>query len=322
MTDKQYTYAVARIRSKELSLLSKQDFEGLLACKNYEDCMHLLLDKGWGSKEQEEAMDIISYERVKTWDIIRELVEDMSIFDVFLYENDFHNLKAAIKQAYMNAELPNIFITHGTIPYTLFVEAVKERDFTLLPEYMREVGKEAYEVLLHTGDGQLCDMIIDKGTLDAIYQAGKASKNELLSLYAELKVAVANIKIAIRGCKTKKNIEFYQRAMTNCETINKDAITSAALKDEDAIYEYINTTVYAEATLALKQSISAFELWCDNLLMAKIRPQKYNPFTISPLAAYILARESELKTVRIILSGKLNSLSEENIRERLRESYV
>jgi V/A-type H+-transporting ATPase subunit C len=43
---------------------------------------------------------------------------------------------------------------------------------------------------------------------------------------------------------------------------------------------------------------------------------------VSPLAAYILARENEIKTVRILLSGKLNDLPENSIRERLRDMYV
>ena len=322
MTDKLYTYAVACIRSKELSLLTKQDYEGLMACKNYQDCIRLLMDKGWGSKEHDDGEDFITFERKKTWELIRELVEDVSIFDVFLYENDFHNLKAAIKQAYINTDTPNIFISHGTIAPTLFEQAINDHDFTLLPEHMRASAQEAYEVLLHTGDGQLCDLIIDKAALEAIYRAGKSSKNDVLTLYAELKVAVANIKIAIRGCKTKKEVAFYNRAMTTCSSLDKETLIKAALSGEEAIYDYMKTTVYSDAVTELKHSLAAFELWCDNLLMTKIRPQKANPFTISPIAAYILAREGEFKTVRIILSGKLNSLSEESIRERLREAYV
>ena len=38
--------------------------------------------------------------------------------------------------------------------------------------------------------------------------------------------------------------------------------------------------------------------------------------------SYILARENEIKTVRIILAGKRNGLSEEFLRERAREMYV
>ena len=40
------------------------------------------------------------------------------------------------------------------------------------------------------------------------------------------------------------------------------------------------------------------------------------------LAAYVLACESERKSVRIILSGKLNGLPEDAIRERIRETYA
>ncbi|MEG1145790.1 MAG: V-type ATPase subunit, partial [Clostridium sp.] len=67
---------------------------------------------------------------------------------------------------------------------------------------------------------------------------------------------------------------------------------------------------------------SSFERWCDNLIMNRIKPQKYNSFTVSPLAAYILARENEIKCVRILLSGKLNNLPDNSLRERLREMYV
>ena len=51
MSDSLYTYAVARIRSKELSLLNSQAIEQLLAAKSYDECMRLLADRGWGDGE-------------------------------------------------------------------------------------------------------------------------------------------------------------------------------------------------------------------------------------------------------------------------------
>ena len=80
-------------------------------------------------------------------------------------------------------------------------------------------------------------------------------------------------------------------------------------------------TAYADAVPALQESPSAFERWCDNRIIREIRPQQYNPFTVGPLAAFLLARENEVKTVRIILSGKWNHLREEAVRERMREMY-
>ena len=58
------------------------------------------------------------------------------------------------------------------------------------------------------------------------------------------------------------------------------------------------------------------------MLLPFISPQKYNAFTIGPVVAYVIARQNEIKTVRIILSGKLNDLPDDSIRERVREMYV
>ena len=81
-------------------------------------------------------------------------------------------------------------------------------------------------------------------------------------------------------------------------------------------------TEYAQAAEALRKSPAAFEKWCDDLIIEEIRPQKYNPFTLGPLAAYILARRNEIKCVRMILTGRQNELPDNVIRERLREMYV
>ena len=57
-------------------------------------------------------------------------------------------------------------------------------------------------------------------------------------------------------------------------------------------------------------------------MMQTMQPQKYQSFSVGPLVAYVLARENEIKTVRIILSGKRSGLSDDSIRERVREMYV
>ena len=72
----------------------------------------------------------------------------------------------------------------------------------------------------------------------------------------------------------------------------------------------------------LKASVASFERWCDNRMIETIKPQIHNPFGIGPIAAYILARANEIKTVRIILAAKRNSLPEEMLRERVRVMYV
>ena len=72
----------------------------------------------------------------------------------------------------------------------------------------------------------------------------------------------------------------------------------------------------------LRKSPSAFERWCDNRMIESLKSQKYETFSVGPLLAYLVARETEIRTVRIILTGKQNGFSDDAIRERIREMYV
>lgn len=319
----QYTYAVARIRALEVSLFSNSTIDQLLACQNYEQCMQFLEEHGWGDSEtSDNAEAMLTREEEKIWEIVRELSVDMENFSVLSYSKLYHNLKAAIKEVCTEEKNRHIFYEDVSIPGKEMLEIVSERDFGRLPAHMQSAAAEAFETLLHTRDGQLCDVIIDRAALEAVYQAGKASDAAIIRDYAESMVAVADIKIAVRSQKTAKSLEFMKRAMAECSSINVGQLARAALNGMDAIREYLLGTAYAEGAAALEESPSAFERWCDNRIIQTISPQKYNAFTIGPVIAYVIARQNEIKTVRIILSGKLNELPDDSIRERVREMYV
>ncbi len=323
MSDIQYTYAVARIRAKEVSLFSQPVIDQLMACPDEERCLQFLTEHGWGDTDTPlNAEAMLTREREKTWELMRELVKDMSVFDVLTYPNLFHNLKAAIKKVGTHGEHPDIFIDDCGISGAQMEEIVRDWDFSRLPDFMAPVAREALETFLHTRDGQLCDVMIDRATLEAIYRAGKRSGEEVIRQYAESTVAVADIKIAVRSQKTAKTLGFMKRAMAKCDSLDVDVLAREAVQGVDAICTYLQGTAYAGGAEALRESPSAFERWCDNRIIETIRPQKYNAFSAGPLVAYVLARENEIRTVRIILSGKANGLPEDSIRERIREMYV
>ncbi len=318
-----YIYAVARVRSKELALLGRQDIDQLMACRGFDECLRVLTDKGWGaSGANASAEELFAAEEEKTWAFIRELTDDLTPFAVLLYPIDYNNLKAAVKCVVTDTQPQDVFLPGGSIGPQAMVRCVKENDFTTLPPAMAAAAEEATHTLLHTGDGQLCDVILDRACLEGILECGRQSKSELLAEYAELKVAVADIKTAVRACKTGKTRAFIDMALAPCATLDTASLAQAACKSVEDIYAYLSVTPYGAAAEKLKESYSAFEKWCDDQVMDLIKEQKRNAFTIGPLFAYVLARQNEIGTVRIILSGKLNGLDDGMIRERLRDMYV
>ena len=320
--DKNYVYAVARIRGAELRLLDKNAMDELCGMASAEEVFQGLREKGWGTDQDKNADDMLASEREKLWSFIEEIVPDLSVFDVFKASNDYHNLKAAIKESVMEYDYPGIYIDEAKVKPEVMAQAIRERNFDVLPDDMVEVAHNALDTFLRTQDGQLCDCMVDKACLEAILKAGKESGDTFLSDYAELTVASTDIKIAVRSSATGKGKEFLEAALAECDTLDLGALIGASLQGTEQIAAYLLTTDYADAVPSIKKGMAAFENYRDDLITRRTKDQQRESFGLGPVAAYILARENEMKSVRIIVSGKENGFSQEMIQERVRETYV
>ena len=320
MKSQDFTYAVSRIRMKETKLFSRKEIDRLISQKDYTSVFRTLSELGFGSGIDSD--DVLTAEQSKLWDLMKELVDDMSIFNVFRLQNDYHNLKVSVKLVYSNALPGDMLISGGTVDGNFIYECVKNRNFNELPEAMSDTAHKSLELLLKTGDGQLCDVVIDKAMLDAVSAFATASKDKVIRDYAELFIASANIKVAVRGAKLNKSLDFFTKSLAECDSLNVEALARSAVKGFDEICTYLLATKYKDAVEYIRKSMSSFEKWCDDMLIRGMRIQKSEPFTIGPLIAYIIAKQNEIKAVRLILIAKQNGLDDNKINERIREMYV
>lgn len=322
MVSQDFTYAVSRIRMKETKLLTRKDIDRLIAQQDYPSVITALAEFGYNCEKTKDSSDILADELEKLWSLMEELVEDMSVFDVFRIQNDYHNLKVSVKAVYSDKTVSSMLISGGTIEGEIIYQCVKNRDYKVLPEILAQTAQKALNIILKTGDGQLCDTVIDKASLDALADIRSNSLYEVLKDYAELYISSANIKIAVRGSKLNKNLEFFRQALAECLTLNKELLAKSAAKGFDEVCAYLSKTKYKDAVDYMKKSMASFEKWCDDLLIKDMKKQKSDPFTIGPLVAYIIAKQNEIKAIRLILIAKLNRLDDSKINERIREIYV
>lgn len=68
--------------------------------------------------------------------------------------------------------------------------------------------------------------------------------------------------------------------------------------------------------------LTAFERLADDYVTAYVKAAKLRPAGLEVLVAYFVAKQAELKNVRIAIAGKLNNIAADVLRERLRETYV
>lgn len=319
----EYIYAVSRIHANESRLLSFADIEQLLSCKTYDESIKVLVDKGFGGNEAfDDYEELLNYENARTWQFVAELFDDLSVFDALRLPNDFHNLKASIKRVCADAAPEKVLVFNGTLDAMDIYNADLKQDYSALPLFIKSTADKARDALLKLRDGQLCDVIIDRAQLAAMLEASKNSNCDFIEKYADLYVAQSNVKIAVRAIKTSKQADFFDMALCPCKTLDIEKLKNAALEGMDSLYDYLLTTEFEKAVEFLKKSPCEFEKFFDNYVMESIKSQKYNSFGLAPAAAYILARENEIKALRIVLCAKKNSLNEKSVRERLRDMYV
>ena len=322
---KDYIFEDARIRVMETGLLTKADFEQLLAEPSYAAALNFLKDKGWGGPDApKNAEALLQAEEKATWDLMEELLPQSPLLNTLRLSRDYQNLKAAVKQIYTDSALDaeRLFVEGGTIPSAKIRRALEEQDPEQLPEEMAEAAAQATEVLARTGDGQLCDIILDRAALKALLKAGKEAEDPVLNEYAQVTAVSADIRCALRAARSGRDGETIREMLVEVPGLDLADLTEASLNGRQAVSDYLALTPYASLAPALSQSMSAFECACDNLLIERIRPQLYESEKPGPLAAYVIARENEIKCIRLLLSGKLNGLPENVLRESLRNSYV
>lgn len=322
MKNNDYLYAVAAIRATEGTLLKQSDLEQLINAPDYKKAINLLSEKGYDEPKGSDYSEMLDKKLNEIWTLVRKSAPEAEELNAFIVKNDFQNLKAVLKSEIMGYNAADFLVEPSVIEPEKLLDAVSKRKFDELPEFISECASEAYETLTKTGNGQLCDVIIDTSTLSAIRYFAEKGTDQTLKEYAESYILAADIKTGYRCVKTGKNAAFVKRAICNSSLVNKDGLVQAVLSGEEEFLDYLSASGLSEYREALEKNGSAFEKYCDDSMLRIMKKAKMTAFGVSPIAAYYTAMETETKCLRIILSAKLSSVSADVIRERMREVYV
>lgn len=325
MSVKSYGFAVGNLRARENSLLKPNDLAGLLSAHNIFELGNLMRDKGIGEGvNQSDPLLLIKQHTVALWRYLTDIAPDMNAFAPFIYENDFHNLKAILKSVLKDRDFENLLIVPSLIEVSLIEKAVKEKKFDILPPCMSECAKEAYEILTQTGDAQLADGVIDAALMRTQLEIVKESKVQIVEQLINIKVFYNNIKVALRGAKSRKTAEFFDKTLVGTGYIALKELKNAALAGEGKVLELLCRVTEASGEKAAKLYEDApwkLEKFCDDLLMSKARFCKSVTMGIEPLIGYMYARLTEIQNLRIIYSGVKTGQETSKTEERLRELY-
>ncbi len=324
MNELHFAYAVARIRCNELNLLTSADFDQLISAPDYPGAVAFLNDKGWElDARSDNNAAAFRRKREEAWELIESSLEDVTILNSVIVFNDFHNLKAALKCKFTGGEVKQYVMQPCVADCEALFAAVETHRFDQLPAFLQDSAQEAYDMLVQTGNGQRADCVLDCAALRTAVDMAKKSGSAMLLTLAQTQADCADVKTAYRCFKTGKDEKFTQQALSGSGKLDKSALLAAALSGAEELSALLDAAGYPLLAKSLLAADSVgFEKACDDALLAIYIQAKNSAFGVEPVAAYYMACESQVKNVRIILSGKLNGLPRQEIERRVRNLYV
>ena len=313
MNDTKYANAVGAVRAMENSLLTKTDIDQLINSRNKAEISSIISSRG-GSSGSENLSDV--------WAMLKEYAPECRELAILLYRNDFHNLKAVLKAIISNREPEQYYIEPSNVELSTLVDAINSKEYDDLPEYMRNTAEEAYELITQTLDGQLSDSLIDMAALKAMQKSAEECDSTFMQKYAELLTVCADIKTAYRCSILGKSAQFMESAICGSTELDKEQLIRAALGGTESLFSFLEGTSYSDAASLLKESAAQYEKWCDDVIMELAETARMQAFGSEPLAAYFIAKEAEIKNLRILTVCKEFGADKETITERMRKLYV
>lgn len=325
MAENIYPYAVARVRVLEKNLLTNQDYVQMADAKNADDALRMIIDAGYGDQtNQINAHDyeaILSEELKKMYQVVKGLIPEENFIEIFLVKNDYHNLKVLIKQEISGVDGSKYLIDGGIYNIEMLKDSILNRNFNNLNDIMASAVKEAYDIYSKTKNGQMIDIVLDKAVFKQMKKISNESKNSFVTKYVSILCDLTNLKSLLRIKSMNKGFEMFSTVYLSGGTLDLEVFRTA-FENDNTISSFKATDYYKILEESNGKGFTLFEKLCDDFVMEFLKDAKFKALTLEPVVAYVYAKESEVKVVRIIMTSKLNNIDSETIKERLREAYV
>ena len=325
-----FTHAVARLRVMEKRLLDKNKVERLLDSNGAEEVLRILQETvyGEGINNIESAYEyekVLKEELVNLYDSLNKISPVKDVIDIMSMRYDYHNIKVLIKAKALGKDLSNILIPIGTIPLDTLKNSISTGELKPLGKYVADAIKDIELKFGESKDPQVIDVLLDKYMFNSMLSKAKEMNIDYITRYV---LDITNIKTMLRVKKQNKDGRFLEAVLIPNGTI-KESLYLEGLNDSlENFIAKISRTEYSKVLSSILEeysasgNISSLDALYDNYIMNHAKDAKRVNFGPEPIIAYIIAKETEIKIIRIIMVGKINNVSTEIIRERLRDLYV
>lgn len=327
--DTRYIYAVGRIRALERRLLSRADFGRLLDVPDLGGALRALAEMGYPVPEGVSAYEpVLTAEHRAALGLLEDLAEERALIELFRRRYDFHNLKVLLKAKRSAQDLGRAIVDLGILSVEKLAEAVRAEEPERLPEPLAEAMRTAaalYEESENPGD---LDAAVERIQYAELSRMIAELDNRFLSAWLAWQVDLLNIRSFLRFRWLQEDLKVFPQVLLPGGSLGWDFFRPIREEPLETLGGAFGRTPYGRAVsdgigaLRSRRRFAPLERGCDDLMIELLRTSNRTSFGVEPLAAYVLLKEFEIRSVRAVLVGKLNGLPRDRIKERLPGAYL
>ena len=312
-------YQNAIVKSRESGLLGQDRLQRIFDAATLEEAMRLLSEAGYPSNGSPDEI-LAAAEREASL-LFKQTITKGYGLELFLLMDDYHNAKVAAKAAYLGASKEG-YKPEGTVSVAALEEALAKGEYADLPAGIAETflaldklkGKEELYP-------SAVDVLMDRAAFREIAGKRKGTHPVILR-YFDLLADLKNISVAYRAYRAGFSREKAREMLLPAGSISEKDLLKIAEIGEDAAEKIDANADVREAIAALKEGLTAYEVYTDNALLSVLKKERYDMFSPAPIAGLYIGKLREILNVRLILARARNGVEREIVRARMRELYV
>jgi len=313
-------------------LIDKDRINRMIEAATADESFRILQESGYGaavdaSKPRDFELMIAS-ELITLGKFVEEVSVDCDLTDTLLMRTDYKNAKAYLKMRVMSTDVDEAVSDAGTVSTVELREMVFQMDTYGLPEHLSKAIEEAEKQIAIDAAPDKIDDIMDKRYTSWAAATAKRKKNEFLTELFICWADMNNILSLLRVREMKADTSFLRDSLVEGGKISHEYILDAYSLNDDMLPVKFKHTRYGhelinaiEKALELKKAWN-FEHYIENMFISLAKRQRSKVFGIDPLLGYIVGKQAEATAVRMVMTGKINKMRADDIRERLRDLYV
>lgn len=327
-----YGFAVGKVRVLEAKILDRSAFERLVDSPTFAEQKRLLSETVYGryieaatTAEEVEAGLEQALEDFYSFLGQATLPEPVSRF--FRTRYDYMNLKAALKAQLLDAPLEGLLVDHGTVPREAFAGDLEGLPAPLADVAEKVLGATASDdAAAHAEpaavDTAAIDAAVDQAMFNELKRLARESRSRFLVELAAGAVDIANVKTLMRSAMVDRDADETAGALLVGGSVPVDALAPlAGLAPADVAAGLARFRELKGFSAGDIEDAGRIDVELDAVTAAALVRGRRADVGSEPVIAYVMAREAEVASVRMLLLGRLSGLNNETLRSRLRASY-